>query len=368
MKVKKYIAKTMPEAMQSIKKELGPNAVILQSKEVKKGGFLGFFKNKRIEVIAALDNMPLPEERTEEQPIRTSRPKQTAMNQDKVLDEINQLKQLLQDQAFVSDSNYPPLFEWTYQYLLKQEVEQSIAKDVMDKIISIDNEITDKPEMKQVLNGVLDEMLDTVLFETPKLTKQIIQFVGPTGVGKTTTLAKTAAQFMLKHKKKVAFITMDTYRIAAIEQLKTYARILDVPVEVAYSIKDYQQALKRFSDYDLIFVDTAGRNFRNPQYVNEMKQMIEIEHLNVETYLVLSLTAKKQDIQEIYSQFEPINIKKVIFSKADETSTYGSMLNICVQEKASILYITNGQNVPDDLLEPSKDLMIKLLLSRYDDE
>ena len=173
---------------------------------------------------------------------------------------------------------------------------------------------------------------------------------------------------MLKHKKKVAFITMDTYRIAAIEQLKTYARILDVPVEVAYSIKDYQQALKRFSDYDLIFVDTAGRNFRNPQYVNEMKQMIEIEHLNVETYLVLSLTAKKQDIQEIYSQFEPINIKKVIFSKADETSTYGSMLNICVQEKASILYITNGQNVPDDLLEPSKDLMIKLLLSRYDDE
>ena len=177
MKVKKYIAKTMPEAMQSIKKELGPNAVILQSKEVKKGGFLGFFKNKRIEVIAALDNMPLPEERTEEQPIRTSRPKQTAMNQDKVLDEINQLKQLLQDQAFVSDSNYPPLYEWTYQYLLKQEVEQSIAKDVMDKIISIDNEITDKPEMKQVLNGVLDEMLDTVLFETPKLTKQIIQFV-----------------------------------------------------------------------------------------------------------------------------------------------------------------------------------------------
>ena len=109
-------------------------------------------------------------------------------------------------------------------------------------------------------------------FDGINFNRKIIQFIGPTGVGKTTTLAKVAAQSILEHEKKIAFITADTYRIAAIDQLKTYARILNVPVEVAYSIEDYKNALNKFQDYDIIFVDTAGRNFRDVKYVQRTER------------------------------------------------------------------------------------------------
>ncbi len=123
----------------------------------------------------------------------------------------------------------------------------------------------------------LEKHLNDLQFDGIDYDRQIIQFVGPTGVGKTTTLAKIAAQSILQHEKKIAFITADTYRIAAIEQLKTYARILDVPLEVAYSIEDYKNALDKFQDYDIIFVDTAGRNFRDERYVHELKEVISFE-------------------------------------------------------------------------------------------
>src|SRR5699024_7200672 len=122
----------------------------------------------------------------------------------------------------------------------------------------------------------LRQEIESMLTVEPGISfkRQVIQFVGPTGVGKTTTLAKVAALTMLKYKKKVAFVTTDTYRIAAIDQLKTYAKILNVPIRVAYSLADYEAALKEFATYDHIFVDTAGRNFRDPKYVRELKQMI----------------------------------------------------------------------------------------------
>src|SRR5699024_12633559 len=125
-------------------------------------------------------------------------------------------------------------------------------------------------------------------------------------------------------KKEVAFITMDTYRIAAIDQLKTYARILDVPIEVAYSLDDYKQALQKFQQYDYIFVDTAGRNFRNLQYIQELKQLLTIDERRVETVLTLALTAKSHDISDIYSQVRPLGIKKIVFTTVDDTLTYCS--------------------------------------------
>src|SRR5699024_6374135 len=161
-------------------------------------------------------------------------------------------------------------------------------------------------------------------------------------------------------KKEVAFITMDTYRIAAIDQLKTYARILDVPIEVAYSLDDYKQALQKFQQYDYIFVDTAGRNFRNLQYIQELKKLLTIDEKHVEKVLTLALTAKSQYIRDIYSQCRPLGIKKIVFTKVDETLTYGSIFNICTSEDKQISHVTNGQNVPDDLLTPSKSRLIDL--------
>src|SRR5699024_5525665 len=163
--------------------------------------------------------------------------------------------------------------------------------------------------------------------------------VGPTGVGKTTTIAKVAAKLMLEDTKKIAFITTDTYRIAAIEQLKTYARILNIPVEVAYNVKDYQQALKKLEGYDLILVDTAGRNFRDAKYIRELQE--NTGNSEVATYLVLSLTAKPKDLNDIYDQFYQIPLEAVIFTKLDETTQYGSMLNIAVTKEIGIAYVTD---------------------------
>src|SRR5699024_3577290 len=157
---------------------------------------------------------------------------------------------------------------------------------------------------------------------------------------------------ILEQKKEVAFITMDTYRIAAIDQLKTYARILDVPIEVAYSLDDYKQALQKFQQYDYIFVDTAGRNFRNLQYIQELIKLLAIEERHVVTVLSLSITDKSKDIRHIYSQFRPLSIKKIVFTQVDETLIYGSIFNICIGEDKLISHVTNGQNVPDDLLTP----------------
>jgi len=371
MKIKKYLAKSMPEAMQQIRKELGSDAVILQSKEIKKGGILGLFKNKQIEVVAALDpTPPEPTEKTQESTPAFSNQKPIPQaNDQKVLNEIQYLKELVEKQAVHSKQDLPPLFELTRQYLLKQEMDEQLVDTIMDDLTkdSDVNAITSKEDMKRALENLLDNKLENAIGGTFDDHKQIIQFVGPTGVGKTTTLAKVAAKTILEQKKEVAFITMDTYRIAAIDQLKTYARILDVPIEVAYSLDDYKQALQKFQQYDYIFVDTAGRNFRNLQYIQELKKLLTIDERRVETVLTLALTAKSQDIRDIYSQFRPLGIKKIVFTKVDETLTYGSIFNICIGEDKQISHVTNGQNVPDDLLTPSKSRLIDLLLSGYTD-
>lgn len=191
--------------------------------------------------------------------------------------------------------------------------------------------------------------------------KQYINVIGPTGVGKTTTLAKIAANCVLKFEKRVAFITTDTYRIAAIEQLKTYAKILDVPIEVCYNIEDFIKAKEKFSSYDLVFIDTAGRNFRNQQYVNELKEVIDFSE-EMETFLVLSLTSKVKDMHEIYKQFSTINIERFIFTKKDETSQYGAMINLMSAYNKGIAYIAIGQNVPDDIVEASSLTIVNTIL------
>ena len=191
--------------------------------------------------------------------------------------------------------------------------------------------------------------------------KKFINVVGPTGVGKTTTLAKIAADCVLTHKKKVAFLTTDTYRIAAIDQLKTYAKILNVPMEVCYTIEDFRKAAQMYDDYDVILVDTAGRNFRNREYVDELKQTIDFDK-DMESFLVLSLTAKQRDMEDIYEQFSIIDIDKFIFTKADETSAYGAMYNLIRKYSRGAAYITNGQNVPDDMIEAAPGEIAKMII------
>ena len=372
MRIKKYVAATMPEAMNVIRKELGPEAVILNSKEVKRGGFLGLFKKKRIEVIAALDPHPL--ERQEEQPRikKTVEQPFVLMNEEKdnneILSEIKHLKKIIEIQSQQAGADLLPDYQLALKHLLDQEVDASIAEKFIQDVAKSYESNEKQPNVTEIFTAmetVIEEALHKFSFNGISGDKRIVQFVGPTGVGKTTTIAKVAAHLMLKDKKKVAFITTDTYRIAAIEQLKTYARILNVPMEVAYNVSDYKKAVEKLDAYDFILVDTAGRNFRDAKYVNELQEMMG-DFEEIATYLVLSLTAKPKDLLEIYDKFYRIPLTEVIFTKSDETTQYGSMLNIVLSKQIGIAYVTNGQDVPDHLLRPTPKDISRLIAGGQD--
>ncbi|MGM8364120.1 flagellar biosynthesis protein FlhF [Virgibacillus sp. W0181] len=375
MKVKKYVAETMPEAMNEIRKELGPDAVILNSRELKGNGFFGFFRKNRIEVVAALDSQPIQttdnkKQFMPEKLLSDNELSKTNSDSTDVVSEIKQLKKMLQHQAFQSTNNYLPEYEVIYQYLLEQEIEDQYSKQLIDQVMEKYKSANATPSPVDILQTVrleIEKALKNTSFAGSSDDKRVVQFVGPTGVGKTTTLAKVAAHRMLNEEKKIAFITADTYRIAAIEQLKTYARILNVPIEIAYSIEDYKNALQKFASYDLILVDTAGRNYLDERYVKELKRTIDFNE-DMETYLVLSLTAKSNDITEIYDQFSHLSIKKIIFTKIDETHQYGNIVNMALRGYVEIAYLADGQNVPDDLIEPTPEKISELIIGRYNNE
>lgn len=394
MKVKKFVAKSMSEAMKKIRQELGNDAVILNSKEIETGGFLGFFTKKNIEVIAAVDTAPavrrsIPKKPS--QPVqpahnpsatpppnfeklkqelnknnKTSPSNETAItnNEKKLSQEVQELKNLvsgISNSIVTQFEDYPDTLKKINQLFIDQDISPNIRIDVMKKLLKKwyiqDKDKINDEEVFAWAKQILAESLKESEIGGFAFNKKFLNLVGPTGVGKTTTIAKIAAHCVLKHKKKVAFITTDTFRIAAIEQLKTYAKILNVPVEVAYSIDDFRVAKEKLQKYDLVLIDSAGRNFLNQLYIDELKKIIDFDE-EMETYLVLSLTSKYRDMAIIYEQFSNLNLNKVIFTKKDETYSRGSMINLITEYHVGVAYITNGQSVPDDIVEGSIEEVI----------
>ncbi|MEH6936999.1 flagellar biosynthesis protein FlhF [Bacillus sp. JJ664] len=388
MRVKKIIAPTMAEAMKKVTEELGHDAVILNSRVIQEGGVFGFFAKKKIELIAALDQNQAARETTiqKEQPKTVSfqsqiddlvplikeeeivipkkeKPKED-LEHENLLKEMKQLKSMITKMSNnqSGEESLHPLIEELKTKLLDQDILEELTEEIILEI---------KPRMALLSNQVSKEQINEWLKSSIMTKMKDLEFghkhddiryvnvVGPTGVGKTTSLAKIAAEAVLKYRKKVAFITTDTYRIAAIDQLKTYATILGVPIEVCYNLEDFKNAKDKFEQYDLVLIDTSGRNFRDEKYVTELKKIIDFNEL--ETYLVLALTSKYKDMKKIYEQFHSIPINKVIFSKVDETESYGSMLNFMVEKQVGVAYLTNGQNVPDDIMEGSPNKIYSIL-------
>ena len=189
-------------------------------------------------------------------------------------------------------------------------------------------------------------------------------FVGPTGVGKTTTIAKIASKFSVEEGKKVALLTADTYRIAAAEQLRTYANILEVPFRVIYSAEEVEQALADFKDYDFILVDPAGHSHQNGAQKETMSGFIHSLDgvAEKEVFLVLSATTKYRDLISIADTYSSMTEYKLIFTKLDETITLGNLLNLKLHTGASLSYVTCGQNVPDDIENFNPQKTVKQLL------
>ncbi|MFB1098564.1 flagellar biosynthesis protein FlhF [Terribacillus sp. JSM ZJ617] len=360
MKMKKYTAATMPEAMIQIRRELGKDAVILRTKELTSGGFLGLFKKKRIEVIAALDKQDVASSARTVPPVISSavslEKKETNQAETDFSAEIADLKKELMSALTNQTRHYALPLQGLYDRLLHNEVHPQIASGLMERLLE---DAVNEDEEQRLLDTLIkrfDKVQQPARFE-----KKFIHLVGPTGVGKTTTIAKLAAKSALVDKKRVAFITTDTYRIAAIDQLRTYAKILEVPLEVAYTLEDYKSAREKLADYDVVFVDTAGRNFKDSAFVKELEQTLDLQN-EAETYLTLSITTRASDLSEIYEQFAHLPIKQFIFTKLDEASRYGGILNLVQQAHIGVAYLTHGQDVPDDIITPSASYLAKRVM------
>jgi flagellar biosynthesis protein FlhF len=422
----------MPEALEKIRVELGKDAIILNSKPIKRGGFFGLFGKQQIEVIAAVDGKP--PERAKAEPVRqTETPFKTAnayaMKQayqktaaaagmpsphasavsnaseqvsvttleaprsrsappeadvrsaarmgkeaDKAKAESSQIANELRDMREMfhkllllkeSSSNMPGPLLAIRNRLLQQEVEEELVAQIVKEMLFLtdDPNALTEPEAYQQASGIIQGMIKKASPAPARIDRSVKYafLFGPTGVGKTTTIAKIAAEAMLKERRKVGFITSDTYRIAAVEQLKTYANILNVPLEVVFSPKEIGQAMERLSACDLVLVDTAGRNYRNDEYVRGIKELLRHGE-TIANFLVLSLTTKFADMKAILDNFRDLPGGRAIFTKADETDVYGSMLNVTQCFDLTLSYITTGQNVPDDITLASPELVTNMIL------
>ncbi|MFJ8063804.1 flagellar biosynthesis protein FlhF [Psychrobacillus sp. NPDC096426] len=368
MKMKKYTANTMPEAMKLIRKELGEEAVILNSKVVYSKGFLGMFKKKSIEVLAGMDAIDSPAPPLEKPIIQHVQEDTSSVAIKKELEDLKQMvKSIRRPQT---NRAYPDELEALIHHLKEQELAEELITSISDELFVHMKKNEDHISMetqKKLAKDYLQSQLEEFQFGGISYTKKYINVLGPTGVGKTTTIAKMAARAVLEKKKKVGFITTDTYRIAAIEQLKTYAGLLQAPIEIVYSEQDLQQAMHKFEALDVVFIDTAGRNYKEAKFVEDLQNLIDLKE-NTETFLVLSSTSKQKDMEVIIEQFRDFPIGKFIFTKVDETNSIGSIINLMVKYKKGLAYYTDGQEVPEDIEEASLDELLNMLLKgiRYE--
>ncbi|MEW9501287.1 flagellar biosynthesis protein FlhF [Jeotgalibacillus marinus] len=363
MKMKKIVARTMPEAMKKVRSELGSDAVILNSKVIYTGGFLGLFKKKKMEVVAGLDTSE-----TQEQPQKVVQDpiyvQDDVASHNQLQDEIKELKAMvstMSKQRFTSLNHFPPSIQHELERFRQQEFQEEWLLDLGSNLFDQWKQSPDDNKIRQWAETRVKEQVESLTHHGIVADKKYIYVLGPTGVGKTTTIAKIAAKLVVEKRKKVAFITTDTYRIAAIEQLKTYAQLLNVPIEVVYNRSDFDKAVEKFEDYDHVFVDTAGRNYRERQYVDELKKVIDFD-MNIQSFLVLSMTAKLQDMQMIVDRFHDVVIDQFIFTKWDESASVGPAFHMMLHNETGAAYLTTGQAVPEDIIEANPESLFKLLL------
>ncbi len=408
MVIKKFTGKTEEEAVAAAKKELGEGIVIMNVKQVKPKGIFAVFKAKQTEVTVALEEEPVKAVKREESLAGTTSDAGNKMggvdkadrnhilsSQNSIEKKLDSLQTLLENQLKQTeesektgekegvsgaeekmsegetleeskeDGEQEKFIRLLYNTMIENEVSEKYANQVLEEV-----EKSRKPNMPMdyLLANIYQKMIlkfgksegITPAQKGPKL----VFFLGPTGVGKTTTIAKLASTYVVDEKKKVAILTADTYRIAAAEQLRTYAQILEVPFRVVYSMEEVNEAVDSFNDYDYIFVDTAGHSHQNEELLAEMEKNLEIVAAKAEfqVFLVLSATTKYRDLLKITDNYKDVADYQLIFTKLDETTTVGNLLNVKLHADTPIAYITCGQNVPNDIEQFNPQKTVKQLL------
>lgn len=373
MIVKKYVADSVNEAMKRIRSELGRDAIILDSKPIKVGGWFGLFGKRKVEVMAAVESpstprshpvQPVPPVPPVKSGSETAPPPESAVSQ-KLLQELQEMKQTLAQFSLHQEAHWPPAYRKWIDYLLKQDVHPTLIHQWVTQIQSrVQGDLSWETVYRHG-REVIEAWLAPAIAPTIEDGTRMVHFVGPTGVGKTTTIAKIAADYVLNRKTSIGFLTIDTYRVAAVEQLRTYANILDIPIEVVFSPQEFTQALQRLEHCSLILMDTAGRNYLNPMHLSELKPYLQ-HGWPCETYIVMSAVTKGSDLLALSEQFSDLPNRKLILTKLDETSTYGNVFNLLHLSPVPLAYLTNGQSVPDDLLVADAGQLTELLMGGLD--
>lgn len=365
MFVKRFIASDMQEAIRKIHKEFGPDAVILDNKSVRKKGIAGLFQKKMIEVVAAYEpnhsgktaakKAAPAKEKTQAAPA----PNEDALNSAQTRQlgrQIQELKDTVQDfsdkiRIVGKDTvlTYSAEVLSLYNGLIECDVQEDICKEIAAQTQSIQGrrDVDAKTVARQL---VLDRLGEPTPLKLRKFEQNVLLFVGPTGAGKTTTLAKLAGRLKFREHLEVGLINTDTYRVGAMEHIRIYSEIMDIPLIMAYNADEMKEALKTLADKDVVLIDTAGKSARDEEYQKELEQLIEAAHAD-EIYLVLSVVTGCKACREVIRNYSFIRDYKLIITKLDEVGVWGNVLNIADYSKKAISYVTMGQNVPDDIRE-----------------
>jgi flagellar biosynthesis protein FlhF len=405
MKIKRYVVRDMTEAMRLIKADLGSEAVIISSRKVRSRGLVGYFTPRRLEVTAARDEPPVCSGRPARQaretvavaggglsadqtgrwsrPTTDDRPPTTKISSpawpadrsapDKapvtqLHRELSEIKELLsrfsphtQSACGVNLESDETFFGAWQRFLEDMEIQPEFTVRLMTELRrQVDSNDIQRNDLARVcLQNEIVRLVESIYAEQGQ--NRILAFIGPTGVGKTTTLVKMAAQYTLFDGKNCAIITIDTYRIGAVEQLKIYAEIMGVPLEIAMTPPDFQEAVHRHRNKDFIFVDTAGRPSRSGEKMAELRAYFDSLDEPVDIVLVLSSNTKHRDLISSVQHFNQVKYSRLIFTKVDETDTLGCILNIIGYTGLPVTQITDGQNVPDDIQRLYPKKLAKLL-------
>ncbi len=422
----------MASGLKMVKKELGPDALIISTRSVRNGK-LGLLGKPTLEITAAIDaaipvaqsyNKTIPDtfrfeknkqmvalNQTVDQPVdhllqpdRTNSdykqcdfsfyPSPRGETTDSFLEvEVKELKNLVKDlsceisQLYQSGKNSDPVSQDRQKRNELHPVHPDTENSCENKILSMLTERGINGHISQQINALLQETLtgkelnDSELVTSTIITaiqellnvappsfnstteQQRIAFVGPTGVGKTTTLAKIAASYLSAHSHSIALITIDTYRIAAVEQLKVYGEIMSLPVDVVITPEQLKSAIEKHQDKDLILIDTAGRSPRDEFCIAELSTFLSPD-LNIDKHLVLSATTRETELLNIIERFSGLGIANTIFTKIDECSSLGVLLNTQYENSNPLSYVTDGQRVPEDLIEVSQNRVAELIMSQ----